>query len=117
MSSDSTVRFVIQLHVHDVPGFKTAVGRCVRISRDEPGTLIYDWYLNEETGEARLYEAYDSLDALDDHVHGPVFGDVGPDLIKTCEFRHVDAFGDFGDMVDQPTLWPTTYWGRPFDAI
>ena len=112
--SDEGVRFVIEIEVRDVAAFKTIASQCAEISRSEPGTLVYDWYLNEETGRARLYEAYESLEALRVHSSGPVFTDVGPPLMNVCTFVHVDAFGDLGDAASQPTFWPTTFWGRPF---
>lgn len=117
MAEDHGVRFVISITVHDVPGFTEAVKRCAEISAGEPGTLIYDWYLDAEAGTARLYEAYDSVASVLAHASGPVFTEVGPELIATCTFDHMDAFGDVGKLKDGPTFWPTTFWGEPFAAL
>lgn len=117
MIEDAKVSFVIDITVHDVEGFKAAVERCVEISRDEPGTLLYSWYLNEETGAARLYEAYADVDAVLAHARGPVFIEVGPELIATCRFDQMDAFGDVGRLAEGEPLWPTIYWGSPFSAL
>lgn len=117
MRDDEGVRFVIDITVNDVAAFKAAVARCVEISRTEPGTLIYDWYLDEATGKARLYEAYESLDAVMVHARGPVFTEVGPELLGSCEFVHMDAFGDVGALAEGPSFWPTTYWGTPFEGL
>ena len=73
--------------------------------------------VDTETGRARLYEAYESVEALQEHIRGPVFTDVGPELLQTCTFLRVDAFGDFGDAADEPTFWPTTFWGPAFAAL
>jgi quinol monooxygenase YgiN len=108
------VRFVIEIEVRDIERFKAIVAQCVAVSRTEPGTLVYDWYLDEETGRARLYEAYASLEAVRVHSSGPVFTEVGPPLMEVCTFVHMDAFGDVGDMATQPTFWPTTFWGPAF---
>ena len=115
--SGEGIRFVIEIEVTDVPGFIDGARQCVEISRDEPGTLVYDWYLDEETGKARLYEAYASTEALAEHTAGRVFTEVGPKLLETCTFIHVDAFGDLGDAADGPSFWPTTYWGEAFTAV
>jgi quinol monooxygenase YgiN len=117
MRSNEGVRFVIEIEVSDIALFKETAARCVEVSRTEPGTLVYDWYLDEATGKARLYEAYESLDALRVHSTGPVFTDVGLPLMQCSTFVHVDAFGDVGDMADQSTFWPTTFWGSAFAAL
>ena len=117
MRTNEEVRFVIEIEVTDVARFKETVARCVEVSRTEPGTLLYDWYLDEAAGTARLYEAYESLDALRTHAKGPVSTDVGVPLGECSRFIHVDAFGDLGDMTERPTFWPTTFWGAPFASL
>jgi len=114
MRSNEAVRFVIEIEVTDLALFKETAARCAEASRGEPGTLVYDWYLDEQSSTARLYEAYESLEALDIHAKGPVFTEVGLPMMKCSRFVHVDAFGDFGDRTGQSTFWPTTYWGTPF---
>jgi quinol monooxygenase YgiN len=117
MRTSEEVRFVIEIEVHgDVDRFKEVVQACVEVSRSEPGTLVYDWYLDEDRKQARLYEAYESVDAVKAHASGPVFTDVGLPLMELCRFVHMDAFGDVGDLVDTP-FWPTTVWGAPFVAL
>lgn len=116
MRSDEEVRFVIDIEVLDVKRFKDVVQKCVEVSRNEPGTLVYDWYIDEENGRARLYEAYESLDAVKAHAAGPVFSDVGLPLMELAKFVHMDAFGDVGDFLQRP-FWPTTIWGPPFAAL
>jgi quinol monooxygenase YgiN len=111
------IRFFVQIQVHDIDGFKDAVVRCAAISRDEPGTLHYDWFLDEATGAARLVEAYESVAAVLEHARGPVFTDVGPTLLETCTFVSMDAFGDTGALGDGAQFWPSTYWGTPFAEL
>jgi quinol monooxygenase YgiN len=117
MRSNEEIRFVIEIEVSDIELFKETAARCVEVSRTEPGTLVYDWYLDEATGKARLYEAYESLDALRAHSTGPVFTDVGLPMMQCSTFVHVDAFGDVGGMSEEATFWPTTFWGAPFAAV
>ncbi len=117
MSTSTEVRFVIEIQVHDSEGFKEAVKRCVELSREEPGTLRYDWFLDEQSGAARLVEAYESVDAVITHAKGPVFTDVGPALLATCTFVSMDAFGDTGQLAAGTQFWPSTYWGLPFSSL
>ena len=117
MRHNDEVRFVLTISVHDVEAFTAAVEECVAISREEPGTLLYEWYLDAERATAKLYEAYRDVDAVLAHAAGPVFTEVGPRLLATCTFEHMDAFGDVGRLASQATLWPTTLWGEPFASL
>lgn len=117
MRQTDEIRFVIAIEVHDTRAFVAAVEECVVISRNEPGTLLYEWYLDEASKTARLYEAYRDLDAVLAHAAGPVFTEVGPRLIETCTFTHMDAFGDVGRLAHSTPFWPTTFWGTPFASL
>jgi quinol monooxygenase YgiN len=117
MRSGEGVRFVLDIDVSEVERFKALVAQCVAISRDEPGTLVYDWYLEEKTGEGRLYEAYESVDAVKAHAAGAVFTEVGPELIQTCRFTKVEVFGDATGLQGSFELGPTTWWGPAFAAV
>lgn len=111
MSQPAAVRCVLQMQVHDIATFKEVAAACAAISATEPGTLYYDWFLNEETGEARLIEGYDSFESVVAHATGPVFTEVGTRLLEACTFVHMDAFGDTDKMANGPQFWPSTYWG------
>ena len=112
------MRFVLDIEVSDIERFKVLVQRCVEISRGEPGTLIYDWYLDEATGQGRLYEAYASTEAVRAHAAGAVFREVGPDLIQTCRFTRVQAFGDTAPHLEGlARLGPVTDWGPAVAAL
>ena len=50
----------------------------VAVSRDEPGTVVYDWYVDEAGGVGTLYEAYSSAEALRAHGSGAVFTELAP---------------------------------------
>ena len=76
----------------------------------EPGTLYYDWFLDEDSGRARLVEGYDSYELIVAHATGPVFTEIGPRLLDACTFVHMDAYGDTARW-RRPQFWPSTYWG------
>ena len=117
MSDDPTIRFVLEISVNNIERFKELVATCVEISNAEPGTLMYHWYINEATSTARLVEAYESVEAVLAHTKGPVFTEVGPELLATCTFVKMDAYGDVGRLAEGPSFWPTTSWGAPFAAL
>ena len=58
------VRFVLHFDVLDAARFRAMAEAMVAVALEEPGTLVYDWYLDEARDAARLYEAYASLEAL-----------------------------------------------------
>jgi len=107
----AAIRCVLQILVHDIAGFTAAASRCAEISSTEPGTLYYDWFLDESTGEARLVEGYDSYESVVAHATGPVFTQIGPELLQTCTIVHMDAYGATEALAAGPQFWPSTYWG------
>lgn len=115
--SSDELRLVIDIEVTDPDRFRELVAECVAISRDEPGTLVYDWYHDHENGTARLYEAYESPAALAAHTSGRVFTEVGPKLLETCRFVGIEAFGDPDTLRGAEMLAPTKLWGHPFEAL
>ena len=119
MTQHHAIRFVIEIEVSDIEGFKAHAAAATAISEGEPGTLIYDWYLDESTGKARLYEAYESFEALGVHAPGRVFTEVAPKLLQTCKFTRVDVFGAPPEVVRKgiAAVAPPTFWGAPFAAV
>ena len=117
MKQSAAIRCVLQMQVHDVETFKEVAAACSAVSSDEPGTLYYDWFLDEASGQARLVEGYDSYESIVAHATGPVFTEVGPRLMEACAFVHMDAYGDTAKLAEGPQLWPSTYWGPPIAGL
>ena len=65
-------------------------------SRAEPGTLMYDWYVNEDGTSGVLFEQYASQKALGDHVAGPVFTEIAPRYRGVARSQKVEMFGADG---------------------
>ena len=107
---------MIDFEVTDLDTFRAAVLDAVAVSAGEPGTLLYDWYIDEESGRARLYEAYDSVESIMAHAEGKVFSEVGPVLFGCCKVIHIDAYGDAEAQKIAEMLGPVTLWGKPFAA-
>ena len=112
------VRFVIHFEVLDVGRFREMAGAMVAVSRDEPGTLVYDWYLDEQAKRGTLYEAYASNEALEAHGRGAVFTELAPRYLDALRVLSVDAFGEAADLPRRDVLRaPTTWWGAPIAAV
>jgi quinol monooxygenase YgiN len=112
------VRFVIRFEVLDAARFREMADAMVAVSRDEPGTVVYDWYLDEAAGIATLYEAYASNEALGAHGSGAVFTELAPQYLDALRVVSVDAFGAAADLPRRKVLGaPTTWWGAPIAAV
>jgi len=112
------VRFVLRFEVLDAPRFREMANAMVAVSRDEPGTLVYDWYLDEADGTATLYEAYASRDALDAHTGGEVFTELAPKYLDALRVVSVDVFGAAPGIPRRDVLGaPTRWWDAPIAAV
>jgi quinol monooxygenase YgiN len=112
------VRFVIRFEVLDVDRFREMATAMVAVSRDEPGTAVYDWYLDEAGGTGTLYEAYASAEALRAHGGGAVFTELAPRYADAVRVVQVDAFGSADGLPRRDVLGaPTAWWGAPIAAV
>ncbi len=118
MREGEWIRFVIRFEVLDANRYREMTAAMVEVSRGEPGTLVYDWYLDEPQTTGVLYEAYASRDALDAHTRGAVFTDLAPQYLDAIRVLSVDAFGAATGLARSDVLGaPTTWWDAPIAAI
>jgi quinol monooxygenase YgiN len=118
MRNGEWVRFVIRFEARDAARFREMATAMVAVSRDEPGTVVYDWYFDEGAMTGTLYEAYTSAEALRAHGAGKVFTELAPRYADAVRVLSVDVFGavegmDHRDMLGAPTTW----WGAPIAAV
>ena len=112
------VRFVIQFEILDLVRFREMATAMVAVSRDEPGTVVYDWYVDEKANQGKLYEAYASHEALQAHGSGAVFTELAPKYLDAVRVVSVDAFGAATELPRRDVLGaPTTWWGAPIAAV
>jgi quinol monooxygenase YgiN len=118
MRDGEWVRFVIRFEVVDADRFCEMARAMVAVSRDEPGTVVYDWYFDEQAQRGTLYEAYASREALLAHTSGPVFAELAPRYVDAIRVLSVDAFGRAAELPRRDVLGaPTTWWGAPIAAV
>jgi quinol monooxygenase YgiN len=112
------VRFVIRFELLDAARFREMAQAMVAVALDEPGTLVYDWYLDEQAKQGTLYEAYASPEALRAHGNGAVFSELAPRYLDALRVLSVDVFGAAADLPRTDVLGaPTTWWGAPIAAV
>ena len=112
------VRFVIRFDILDLARFREMATAMVAVSRNEPGTVVYDWYVDEPANTGTLYEAYASLEALQAHGRGAVFTELAPNYLDALRVVFVDVFGEAADLPRRDVLGaPTTWWGAPIAAV
>ena len=118
MRDGEWIRFVIRFEVLDADRFREMATEMVQISRDEPGTVVYDWYFDEPAKTGTLYEAYASAEALRAHGSGKVFTELAPRYADAVRVRAVDVLGAAEGMERRDVLGaPTTWWGAPIAAV
>ncbi len=112
------VRFVIRFEVLDVDRFREMADATVAVSREEPGTVVYDWYLDKDGRAGSLYEAYTSQEALQAHSSGRVFTELAPKYLDALRVLDVDVDGEAAALPRRDVLGaPTTGWGAPIAAV
>jgi quinol monooxygenase YgiN len=112
------IRFVIRFEVLDADRFREMAVAMVAVSRDEPGTVVYDWYLDEAARTGALNEAYVSSEALQAHGSGAVFTELAPKYLDAVRVVSVDAFGEAAGFPRRAVLGaPTTWWGAAIAAV
>jgi quinol monooxygenase YgiN len=119
MRTGEGIRVLVYFDVSDHERFEEMATAMVEVSRSEPGTLVYDWYLDADEGKGCLYEAYESHEAIVAHAQGPVFTEIAPKYSDTLKVARVEVFGDAaklaagGDVLGAPTTW----WGASVAAV
>jgi quinol monooxygenase YgiN len=117
MSTRNWITVIVRWDVTDPQGFAAMAEEMATASRREPGTHLYDWYVDVVTGQGLLLESYPSHDALMAHVNGPVFTEIAPRHRGVGRPAAVEVFG--GEGMDRTDLLkaPTTWWGEPIAAV
>ena len=117
MAKRSWVTVIVKWEIRDRDGFVAMATEMAAASRAEPGTLIYDWYIDEATSTGGLLEMYESRQALDDHIAGPVFSEIAPRHRGVAKAIAVEMFGADGMERSDNLRAPTTWWGEPVAAV
>ena len=98
----------------DLDAFKAQAKKMKDATTDEPGTLIYDFFINEENNEVLIIEKYTDGKALMAHMNKFTQPDYIPKLLEMQEITGIEMPGYITDEVRQLFTqggWP--YNGYP----
>ena len=85
----STIMSVARFHIHAgrAEEFKALAAECVRLVRDrDPGTSLYEWFINGDETECVAIDRYSSSDAVFAHI-----GNVGATMRKLRKVSDVSV--------------------------
>lgn len=85
---------------------------------NEPGTLTYDWYVANDDKTARIYEQYDSSEALLAHLGGKVGTEILPPMMRIAPMTAVDIFGRASEqLIAVAQNFPATLFGERLTGL
>ena len=98
------IDFQIDLKVADgqLETFKGLVTEMISfIKTEEPGTLIYNWYISEANHKGTLLERYKNNQAAIKHVNNFVSGKYVDRLMSICTFESITILGDASEELKE----------------
>jgi len=102
MSNGNTVRFTVELTLHEgkFDEFSRIAQDMLACSKKEPGTLGYDWYFSSDRKQCRLLETYVDANAMQAHMAGPAVQQGVPKLLQVSDISGFEVYGDPGGAGD-----------------
>lgn len=69
-AASASIHWLLELELHPerVADFKVLMGEMVALAETQPGTLVYEWYFNEDNSRCIINERYRDSTALIDHM-------------------------------------------------
>lgn len=97
--------------------FKQLAQQCVDIVRErEPGTLLYEWFMNEDETECVALDCYVNLEAVMQHVQN-----IGPLMrqLMTISDRELEIYGanPMAGFDGKTTARTGDYYGAKFAGM
>jgi quinol monooxygenase YgiN len=112
--NNQQVRLLVSFKVNHYEKFKEVAKQCAQyVAQNEPATLTYEWFVDADQAKGRLFEVYESSEALKEHMQGPVFGEMGPKFEDAITWVSIETFGTMPEVFHQilgglpMTSWPS----------
>ena len=90
---DAEISWLLEVEI--VPGqldnFRAVAAELIASTRTEPGTLAYEWHLNDAGTLCHIFERYRDSAALVTHVQG--FGRVAARFMQACRPVRFSVYG------------------------
>ena len=87
------IHIIARFRIHNMhlAPFKEGANRCIALTKNEPGAIVYDWFVDEENMLCTVVETYNDSEAVQAHV-----GNVNEELAKLMAISDFSAevFGD-----------------------
>ncbi|HVO79070.1 MAG TPA: antibiotic biosynthesis monooxygenase [Candidatus Bathyarchaeia archaeon] len=95
------IRVLVDLDIHEgkFAEFEAIAKQMVAVSEQEPGTLLYKFYLSADRKHCRLAEGYTDQAAITAHFTGPAVQQFVPELVRFCSPTRMDIYGSPGPQV------------------
>lgn len=85
---------------------------------NEPGTLTYDWYVASDEKSARIFELYESSEALLAHLGGKIGTEILPPIMQVAPMTAVDIFGRASEqLIAAAQNFPATLFGERISGL
>jgi quinol monooxygenase YgiN len=98
---EQVVRLTVSLTVNEgqLDDFKSIANTLTEISKSEPGTVGYEWFVADDGKRFRLVETYADAAAVEAHFAGPAVQEWVPKLAAVCSVDGFEFYGDPGPKV------------------
>ncbi len=108
----------VVVHFEIKPGGLAEFERLARQAVDhvdahEPETSTYDWYIADDGNNARIYEVYESPEALLTHLMGKVGTEILGPITQVATMTAVDIYGKPSEqLIEAASNFPATVFGE-----
>ena len=90
------IHIIVRFNIHDgqLDQFKAGMKRCIELTKNEAGALVYDWFIDEENMLCTVVETYKDSKATVEHA-----GNVNDELAKLMTISDFsgEVFGNASD--------------------
>lgn len=73
---------------------ESAAALAAAVKAEEPGTIAYEWYFNEDTMKCHVSERYASADAQAVHGRGETVRPLFAKVFSVCSLSRIESHGD-----------------------
>ncbi len=110
----TNIQLAVDFSINDLDTFLAVAQECsTYVANNEVGTLVYDWYIAPDKKTGKLLETYTDAQALETHLRGSVFTEIGPKFKKSIRWQAFESFGELPPLFQEllgaipNNNWPT----------
>lgn len=90
-----TIHFVVSMKIEPskFAEFETIARQMRDVTREEPGALAYDWFMDADRQRCRLLEAYVDDAAMMAHLRGEAVQTFVPRMLECSSITNFEVYG------------------------